>query len=188
MVSPESCWTTPVASMSSDRHCPRCQGFGQIRPWTSGGRLQATEALAARHQRNTSLQDGTQARTTLPAGFGQEADLRVLMDAHWAGCPSTGKHTSGALRTIFDRPIHFVSKTQSVIALSPPSEPAQVCVEHFAFDHSSCTPSFGANSTLSWRRALALEKPLRPRSGLPGRPSLFNFGIFACRSSSTGES
>lgn len=31
---------------------------------------------------------------TLPATSCHDAELRVLVDANWAGCPSTGKHTS----------------------------------------------------------------------------------------------
>lgn len=56
--------------------------------------------------------------TTIAAEFGPEADLRVHRGASWAVCPSARNITSGALLLLFDCPPHFVSETQSVIALS----------------------------------------------------------------------
>lgn len=54
----------------------------------------------------------------LSAEIGQETDLRVHSDANWAGWPSMGKSTSGALLLLCACPIRFVPKTQSEILSS----------------------------------------------------------------------
>lgn len=75
--------------------------------------------------------------TTLPAEFGQGVDLHVFLEANWAGCPSMRKSTSGALLLLCDRPMHFVAKRKSLIALPSVESSMQLAPElegRFMFD------------------------------------------------------
>ena len=45
-----------------------------------------------------------------------DATLTIPSDANWAGCPNTRKSTSGVLVEFLGVPIHFISRTQGVVA------------------------------------------------------------------------
>ena len=56
-----------------------------------------------------------QSSSSIPQG---ELIIVIPVDANWAGCTKTRKSTSGVLMEFLGVPVHFISKTQSVIAQS----------------------------------------------------------------------
>lgn len=83
----ESSWKPSAASMFSARHCLHQQGSGDF---PQRGFKQLKHLL--RYIKGTlHSKMAPRPSATLPAEFGQEAELRVFVDANWAGCPSTRK-------------------------------------------------------------------------------------------------
>ena len=59
--------------------------------------------------------------TVLPKAkitLGTTLELEAFADSDWAGCSKTRKPTSGGILRVLETPVHFFSRTQSVLALS----------------------------------------------------------------------
>ena len=50
--------------------------------------------------------------------LGTTLGLEAFADSDWAGCSKTRKSTSGGILRVLGTPVHFFSRTQSVLALS----------------------------------------------------------------------
>ena len=103
--------------------------------------------------------------TTLRENTNNIMDLDVYVDADWAGCPTTGKPTSGFNIHFLGTTVAFGSRTQATVALSSAeSELYAVCagvneglhLRNFLLESNICTANSTYASTRTPQQAKAL--------------------------------
>lgn len=150
-----------------------------------GGGLQRLNHLLRYTKGSRHLRVAILPSTTLPAEFGQETDLRVHVEASWAGCLArettrqghcwffpTARSTSCPIHRLWLR------------CLLPRASCAlfgQELERHFMCERSCWTPPFWAHLASSCTRNRLLVRQQRQPPAPPRRPDTDSFDLRLCR-------